>query len=64
MSAAAYIVLRKAHHERLGVRSYWLLNPVQPGGLEVHELDEQHNYQLTENGRRAMRSSPRGGRSR
>ena len=37
----------KAHYERLGVCSYWLLNPVQPGELEVHELDEQGHYQLT-----------------
>ncbi len=37
---------KKAHYERLGVSSYWLLNPVQPGGLEVHELDEQGQYQL------------------
>jgi len=37
---------KKAHYERLGVRSYWLLNPVQPGGLEVHELDEHGHYQL------------------
>jgi Uma2 family endonuclease len=37
---------KKAHYERLGVPSYWLLNPVQPGGLEVHELDEQGRYQL------------------
>ncbi|MGH3686242.1 MAG: Uma2 family endonuclease [Pseudonocardiaceae bacterium] len=37
---------KKAHYERLGVPSCWLLNPVQPGGLEVHELDEQGRYQL------------------
>lgn len=37
---------KKAHYERLGVRSYWLLNPAQPGGLEAHELDEQGHYQL------------------
>jgi Uma2 family endonuclease len=37
---------KKAHYERLGVPSYWLLNPVQPGALEVHELDEQGRYQL------------------
>ena len=29
---------KKAHYERLGVRSYW---------LEMHELDEQGHYQLT-----------------
>jgi Uma2 family endonuclease len=37
---------KKAYYERLGVPSYWLLNPVQPGGLEVHELDAQGCYQL------------------
>jgi Uma2 family endonuclease len=37
---------KKAHYERLGVPSYWLLDPVQPGGLEVHELDEQGHYKL------------------
>jgi Uma2 family endonuclease len=37
---------KKAHYERLGVPSYWLLNPVQPGGLEVHERDKQGHYQL------------------
>lgn len=51
----------KAHYERLGVCSYWLLNPVQPGELEVHELDEQDHYQLTV---KATRSAPRSGRSR
>ncbi|MGH4022781.1 MAG: Uma2 family endonuclease [Pseudonocardiaceae bacterium] len=38
---------KKAHYERLGVASYWLLDPVQPGGLEVYELDEHGRYQLT-----------------
>lgn len=38
---------KKAHYERLGVASYWLLDPVQPGGLEVYELDECGRYQLT-----------------
>ncbi|MPZ65223.1 MAG: Uma2 family endonuclease [Pseudonocardiaceae bacterium] len=37
---------KKAHYERLGVPSYWLLDPVQPGGLDVYELDEQAHYQL------------------
>lgn len=37
---------KKAHYERLDVRSYWLLNPAQPGGLEAHELDEHGHYQL------------------
>lgn len=39
---------KKAHYERLGVASYWLLDPVQPGGLEVYELDEHGRYQLTD----------------
>jgi Uma2 family endonuclease len=38
---------KKAYYERLGVPSYWLLDPVQPGGLEVYELDEHGRYQLT-----------------
>ncbi len=38
---------KKAHYERLGVPSYWLLDPVQPGGLEVYHLDEHGRYQLT-----------------
>ena len=38
---------KKAHYERLGVPSCWLLDPVQPGWLEVYELDEQGRYQLT-----------------
>ncbi|MDQ3599656.1 MAG: Uma2 family endonuclease [Actinomycetota bacterium] len=37
---------KKAYYERLGVASYWLLDPVHPGGLEVYELDEQGRYQL------------------
>ncbi|MCA1673047.1 MAG: Uma2 family endonuclease [Actinobacteria bacterium] len=38
---------KKAHYARLGVPSYWLLDPVQPGGLEVYELDEHGRYQPT-----------------
>jgi hypothetical protein len=30
----------------LGVESYWLLNPMQPGGLEAHQLDDVGTYQL------------------
>ncbi|MGH3902194.1 MAG: Uma2 family endonuclease [Pseudonocardiaceae bacterium] len=37
---------KKAHYERLGVPSCWLLSPAQPGGLEAYELDEQGRYQL------------------
>ncbi len=37
---------KKAHYERQGVPSYWLLDPVQPGGLEVYELDEHGRYRL------------------
>lgn len=38
---------KKAHYERLGVESYWLLDPIQPGALEVYELDAHGPYQLT-----------------
>ncbi len=34
------------HYARLGVPSYWLLNPVEPGGIEVRELDKSGAYQL------------------
>ncbi|MGQ0630022.1 MAG: Uma2 family endonuclease [Sporichthyaceae bacterium] len=34
------------HYARLGVVSYWLLNPVEPGTIEVRELDETGAYQL------------------
>jgi Uma2 family endonuclease len=34
------------HYARLGVASYWLLNPVAPGSIEVRELDESGGYQL------------------
>ncbi len=37
---------KMTHYARLGVPSYWLLNPVEPGGIEVHELDESGAYQL------------------
>ena len=37
---------KKAHYERLGVASYWLFDPVQPGGLDVYQLDEHGRYQL------------------
>ncbi|MGH3985290.1 MAG: Uma2 family endonuclease [Pseudonocardiaceae bacterium] len=38
---------KKAHYERLGVQSYWLLDPVQSGGLEAYELDDRGRYQMT-----------------
>ncbi|MBV9312447.1 MAG: Uma2 family endonuclease [Pseudonocardia sp.] len=38
--------LKKAHYERIGVRSYWILDPSDPGGLEVYELDENGKYAL------------------
>jgi Uma2 family endonuclease len=31
--------LKKAHYERIGVDSYWILDPVEPGALEAFELD-------------------------
>jgi Uma2 family endonuclease len=37
--------LKKAHYERIGVASYWLLNPGIPGGaLTAFELDEAGTY--------------------
>lgn len=38
--------LKKAHYERIGVQSYWILDPSDPGGLEVHELGEGGTYTL------------------
>lgn len=38
--------LKKAHYERLGVASYWILDPSDPGGLEVYELGEDGAYTL------------------
>lgn len=32
--------LKKAHYERMGVASYWILDPKEPGSLTVFELDE------------------------
>lgn len=29
---------KKAHYERMGVPSYWLLDPTEPGALTVFEL--------------------------
>ncbi|WP_433798557.1 Uma2 family endonuclease [Actinomycetospora sp. CA-084318] len=31
---------KRAHYERLGVPSYWLLDPSEPGRIEVLELDD------------------------
>jgi Uma2 family endonuclease len=36
--------LKKAHYERIGVVSYWILDPTEPGALTVLELDEQGCY--------------------
>jgi Uma2 family endonuclease len=38
--------LKLAHYERLGVASYWILDPSDPGGLEVYELGEDGRYAL------------------
>lgn len=38
--------LKKAHYERIGVQSYWILDPSDPGGLEVYELGEDGTYTL------------------
>jgi Uma2 family endonuclease len=37
--------LKKAHYERIGVASYWILDPTEPGALTVFELDDQGRYQ-------------------
>jgi Uma2 family endonuclease len=37
--------LKKAHYERIGVASYWILNPTEPGALTVFELDAVGHYQ-------------------
>jgi Uma2 family endonuclease len=31
---------KKAHYERMGVPSYWLLDPTEPGALTVFELQD------------------------
>jgi Uma2 family endonuclease len=36
---------KKAHYERMGVRTYWLLDPDEPGALTVFELDGDGRYQ-------------------
>ncbi|MGQ0630880.1 MAG: Uma2 family endonuclease [Sporichthyaceae bacterium] len=37
---------KKAHYERIGTASYWLLDPAEPGSIEAFELDEAGSYQL------------------
>ena len=39
--------LKKAHYERIGVQSYWILDPSDPGGLEVYQLGPDGIYALT-----------------
>jgi Uma2 family endonuclease len=36
--------LKKAHYERIGVASYWILDPTEPGALTAFELDEAGAY--------------------
>jgi Uma2 family endonuclease len=36
---------KKAHYERIGVLSYWLLDPTEPGSIEVLELDPDGRLQ-------------------
>jgi len=38
---------KKAHYERIGVQSYWILDPREPGGMDVYELDGDGKYTLT-----------------
>ncbi|MFN2494649.1 MAG: Uma2 family endonuclease [Pseudonocardiaceae bacterium] len=35
---------KKAAYERMGVVSYWVLDPAQPGRLTVFELDDKRRY--------------------
>jgi Uma2 family endonuclease len=35
---------KRAHYERLGVRSYWMLDPTGPGRIEVLELADDGSY--------------------
>lgn len=35
---------KKAHYERIGVPSYWLLDPTEPGQLTVFELADDGRY--------------------
>ena len=37
--------LKKAHYERIGVASYWVLDPTEPGSLTAFELDAEGRYQ-------------------
>lgn len=37
---------KKAHYERIGVQSYWVLDPALPGGLTAYELDPGGRYHL------------------
>jgi Uma2 family endonuclease len=36
---------KKAHYERMGVPTYWLLDPDEPGALTVFELDGDGRYE-------------------
>jgi Uma2 family endonuclease len=36
--------LKKAHYERIGVDSYWILDPTEPGALTAFELDGAGMY--------------------
>ena len=37
--------LKKAYYERIGVASYWVLDPTEPGSLTVFELDDRSRFQ-------------------
>ncbi len=36
---------KRAHYERMGVQTYWLLDPDEPGALTVFDLDGDGRYE-------------------
>ena len=55
--------LKKAHYERIGVPSFWILDPAEPGALIVFELDAA-GATCESRTSRATTSSSQPGRSR
>ncbi len=49
LSASSWLYdrhLKKALYARIGVASYWLLDPAAPGAIEIHELEAGGTYRL------------------